>query len=253
MATKSSKQTGAKQTACADCPLRPLSAFREFRPDELEFVSGFKRGELHVDKSSTIVQEGSHSAHLFSVLWGWAFRYKLLPDGRRQILNYLLPGDLVGLQSSLIGEMQHSVEALTPMTLCMFERDRLMDLYRKQPELGFDVTWIASREEQMLDENLLSIGRRSAVERAAYLIAFLHARAVRTESVRPRRSILPITQQHIADTLGLSLVHTNRTLRKIAERKLASWGDRGCEVLDVDGLMKIAHWEGLPDKRRPFI
>lgn len=253
MATKSSKQTGAGQTACSACPLRPLPTFREFRPDELDFVSNFKRGELHVDKGSTIVQEGSHSAHLFTVLSGWAFRYKLLPDGRRQILNYLLPGDLVGLQSSLIGEMQHSVEALTPMTLCMFERDRLMDLYRKQPELGFDVTWLASREEQMLDENLLSIGRRSAVERAAYLIAFLHGRAVRTESARPRRSILPITQQHIADTLGLSLVHTNRTLRRIAERKLASWGERGCEVLDAEGLMAIAHWEGLPDKRRPFI
>lgn len=243
----------SRQIPCRECPIRELPAFRAFTEDELDFVGTFKRGELHVDKGATIVQEGSKSAHLFTVLSGWAFRYKLLPDGRRQILNYLLPGDLIGLQSGLIGEMQHSVEALTPMLLCMFERDRLPNLYRKQPLLGFDVTWIAAREEQMLDENLLSIGRRSAVERASYLIAFLCARMQQTQPSRSRKLVLPLTQTHVADTLGLSLVHTNRTLRRLAARGLASWGDRGCEVLDADALATVAHWEGLHEGKRPFI
>lgn len=150
---------------CEQCPLQRRETFRNLNGQELDFVSGFKRGELSVDRGATVLAEGTRNPHLYTVLTGWGFRYKLLSDGRRQIVNYLLPGDLVGLQGSLMGEMQHSVETLTPMVLCVFERGELMSLYREHPDLAYDVTWLASREECMLDENLLSIGRRTAVER----------------------------------------------------------------------------------------
>lgn len=243
----------AKRYPCEECPLRPLDIFRPFEKEELSFVSGFKRGELSVEKGATVLVEGTNSAHLYTVLSGWGFRYKLLPDGRRQILNYLMPGDLLGLQGSLMGEMQHSVEALSPMLLCMFERDKLQELYRNHPGLAYDITWIASREEQMLDENLLSIGRRTAVERAAYLIAFICARAASVGLEKRSAVEIPITQQHIADTLGLSLVHTNKTIRKLADRKLLKWRDGGCEVVDIEGLLDVARWEGLPEGRRPLV
>jgi CRP-like cAMP-binding protein len=196
---------------------------------------------------------GSHSAHLYTVLSGWGFRYKFLPDGRRQILNYSMPGDLIGLQGSLSGEMQHSVEALSPMLLCVFERDNLYELYRNHPGLGFDITWIASREERMLDEHLLSVGRRTAVERVAYLLAFIFSRAKAVSITGGKPTEIPITQQHVADTLGLSLVHTNKTIRKLADRKLIQWRDRGCTVNDLDGLMQAARWEGLAEGRRPLL
>lgn len=227
--------------------------FREFEPDELTFVGRFKRGELLVDRGASVLAEGNQSAHLYTVLSGWGFRYKLMSDGRRQILNYALPGDLLGLQSSLLGEMEHSVEALSPMTLCVFERGQLKELYSNFPGLAFDVTWIASREEQMLDENLLSIGQRTALERAAYLIAFLAARASALGPSGTRSIQLPIKQQHVADTLGLSLVHTNRTLKKLAQRKLIAWRDGGCEVLDVETLTAVARWKGFEERRRPLI
>ena len=241
-----------QKTPCTQCPLRGMPHFREFTPEELEFVSRFKTGELSVDAGATVLVEGSHSAHLYTVLSGWGFRYKLLPDGRRQILNYLVPGDLVGLQGSIMGEMQHSVEALTPLTLCVFERDKLNTLFSRHPGLAFDITWIAAQEERILDEHLLSVGRRSAEERAAYLLAFLHERGKATK-LFSNRALLPITQSHVADTLGLSVVHTNKTLRKLAARNLIRWQDRGCVVLDAEGLAALADWEGLPETRRPFI
>ncbi|MBZ9796348.1 Crp/Fnr family transcriptional regulator [Mesorhizobium sp. ES1-4] len=242
-----------RQYACEQCPLRPLPAFREFEKQELAFISKFKKGELAVDKGATVLVEGSHSAHLYTVLSGWAFRYKLLQDGRRQILNYLMPGDLIGLQGSVMGEMQHSVEAMSPMLLCVFERDNLHELYRNHPGLAYDITWIASREERMLDENLLSLGRRSAIERAAYLIAFIASRA-KVVGLNGKQSIqIPITQQHIADTLGLSLVHTNKTIRKLMDRRLIVWRDGGCGVIDIEGLKQLAGWEGLGESRRPLI
>jgi CRP-like cAMP-binding protein len=227
--------------------------FRAFSPDELKFVSNFKKGELTAEPGSVILSEGSHSALLFTLLSGWAFRYKTLPDGRRQVLNFVLPGDLIGLQGSVIGEMQHSVEALSPVVLCVFQRDSLQDLYRSHPGLAFDITWLAAREERMLDENLLSVGRRSAVERAAYLIAFIFNRARSVGLAENRRLLIPITQQHVADALGLSIVHTNKTLRKLAEKKLIRWHDRACEVLDAPGLRDIAGWDEPPEGRRPLI
>ncbi|AZO18408.1 MULTISPECIES: Crp/Fnr family transcriptional regulator [unclassified Mesorhizobium] len=253
MSSQSARPIASRQYRCEKCPLRPLPAFREFDKQELSFISTFKRGELAVDKGATVLVEGSHSAHLYTVLSGWAFRYKLLPDGRRQILNFSMPGDLIGLQGSLMGEMQHSVEALSPMLLCVFEREQLQELYRNHPGLAYDITWIASREERMLDENLLSIGRRTALERAAYLIAFIASRA-RGAGLNGKTPVqIPITQQHVADTLGLSLVHTNKTIRKLMDRKLVLWRDGGCEVIDYDGLKKLARWEGLGEDRRPLI
>jgi CRP-like cAMP-binding protein len=242
-----------RRVPCQHCPLRAMPRFRPFTPAELAFISGFKRGELVAEPGALILAEGAHSAQLFTLLSGWAFRFKTLEDGRRQILNYVLPGDLVGLQGSVMGEMQHSVEALSPVVLCVFQRDNLPELFRSHPGLGFDITWLASREERMLDENLLSVGRRSALERAAYLVAFIYQRAIATGGIGSGKLMIPITQQHVADTLGLSIVHTNKTLKRLAQMKLIRWHDRACEVLDPRGLMETAGWSGLPEGQRPLI
>jgi CRP-like cAMP-binding protein len=242
-----------RRVPCQQCPLRVLPSFRQFTVEELDFVSTFKRGELVAEPGVGILSEGSQSPHLYTVLSGWAFRFKSLPDGRRQIINFAVPGDLLGLQGSIAGEMEHSVEALTPMVLCVFQRDRLDELFRGYPGLAFDVTWIAAREERMLDEHILSLGRRSAVERAAYLLAFLHSRAeaIGLSSGLPLQ--VPLTQQHVADTLGLSIVHTNKTLRKLAERNLIRWLDRSCEIIDPEGLRELAEWEAPQERKRPLI
>lgn len=238
---------------CERCPLHRRPTFRAFTPVELDFVSHFKKGELTVDKGATVLAEGTRNPHLYTVLIGWAFRYKLLPDGRRQIVNYAMPGDLIGLQGSLMSEMQHSVEALSPMVLCVFERHELMSLYREHPELAFDVTWLASNQERMLDENLLSVGRRTAQERIAYLLAFIAERADRAGLINGSPLNIPITQQHVADTLGLSLVHTNKTIRKLVQRGSIRWHERGCEVLDLLALQRLSRWEGDSEVPRPFI
>jgi CRP-like cAMP-binding protein len=157
------------------------------------------------------------------------------------------------LQGSIIGAMEHSVEALSPTVLCVFQRDSLSGLFKNHPGLGFDVTWLASREERMLDENLLSIGRRTALERAAYLVAFLYQRAANVGLTDQKGLLIPISQQHVADTLGLSIVHTNKTLRKLIDRSLIRWHDRACEVLDPQGLLQVSGWTGILEPKRPLI
>ncbi|MDQ0997277.1 CRP-like cAMP-binding protein [Phyllobacterium ifriqiyense] len=250
------KNNGAstvRQYPCERCPLQNYPHFQQHEKDEVEFLSGFKMGELVADVGTTVLGEGRSSAHLFTVLSGWAFRYKTLEDGRRQILNYVLPGDLIGLQGSLMKEMQHSVEALSPLVMCMFQRDKLPALFQSYPTIAYDITWLASREEQMLDEILLSVGRRSALERAAYLFAFIYQRAKSVGMVKNNTLMVPLRQQHVADTLGLSIVHTNKTLKKLAAKGALRWLDRGCEVIDHQILLDIAKWQGLPPAPRPYI
>ena len=82
-----------RKVPCEKCPLRGKETFRDFSPEELQFVSGFKSGELNVETGTNLLLQGTNSAYLYTILSGWAFRYKTLPDGRRQILNYALPGD----------------------------------------------------------------------------------------------------------------------------------------------------------------
>jgi len=227
--------------------------FRDFTPDELQFISGFKVGELKVEKGNTFLLQGTSSAHLFTVLNGWAFRYKTLPDDRRQILNYALPGDFVGLQGSVLDQMEHSVEALTDMVLCIFPRDKLWELHRGHPTLAFDLTWLAAREEQIVDENLLSVGRRTALERVAYLLLHLYTRAKQVGLAKGKIVIFPLTQQHVADTLGMSLVHTNKTFQRLRRSNAVRWNRNQLEVSDAKALAGIAQWD-VPDRNiRPFI
>lgn len=238
---------------CENCFLRRLEGFRSVNTEEARFVSEFKSGEIRCDSGMNLISEGAFSPHLYTVLEGWGFRYKSLEDGRRQILNFLVPGDMVGLQGALLEQMDHSVDALTPMRLCVFERNRFMKIFERSAELAFDVTWLAAREERMLDGHLLSVGQRTALERAAYLIAFLYYRGLRSGLVSEKMPHIPLNQNLVADTLGLSLVHTNKTLKKLQLKNLVAWRGRGCEVLDPEGLAALAEWEPPKAEQRPLI
>jgi CRP-like cAMP-binding protein len=240
-------------TPCELCPLRKRPSLREFTDDELAFVKEFKVDEMRVDAGASFLREGARSDHLYTVLAGWAFRYKMLDDGRRQILNYALPADMVGLQGTLMREMEHSVEALTPLTLCVFPRQKMWDLYARVPSLAFDITWLAAREEQLIDEHLLNVGRRSALERTAYLLLHLYARADEAGLVKDNAIQFPFTQQHLADTLGMSLVHTNKTLRRLLQSRAVRWRDRVFELVDRAALVEIAGEDVKIQRPRPFI
>jgi CRP/FNR family transcriptional regulator len=243
----------ARQVPCEKCPLRAEPALRDFSQEELDFISGFKNGELTAEAGTTLLVEGTTSAHLYTALSGWAVRYKTLPDGRRQILNFVLPSDFIGLQGTVLGAMQHSVEALSDMVLCVFPRERLWELYRGHASLAFDLTWIASREEQMLDENLVSVGRRTALERIAFVLLHLFMRAEQVRLTSKNKVQFPFTQQHLADALGMSLVHTNKTLRRLMASKAVRWKNRTFEVLDRDALVAIAGYQMKEPRSRPFI
>ncbi|MFO1140916.1 MAG: Crp/Fnr family transcriptional regulator [Amaricoccus sp.] len=238
---------------CERCPLRERPTFRNLNDQELAFMAGFKRGELVVAPGATILLEDSASPHLYTILEGWAFRHKSLEDGRRQILNFALPGDLLGLQVAMTNEMQHTVTALTEARLCVFQRDKVWSVFRDHPELAFSMTWMASHEEQLLDGHLLSVGQRSAIERAAYLILHLYERAEAVGYAGNNALQAPFGQAHFADALGITPVHMNRTLRKLREQELLQWRDEAMVILDRPRLEALAAYERIESLPRPLI
>jgi CRP-like cAMP-binding protein len=119
--------------------------------------------------------------------------------------------------------------------------------------LAFDITWLAAREEQLVDEHLVSLGRRTALERTAYLLLHLFVRADEIGLVKNGTIQFPFTQQHLADTLGMSLVHTNKTLKRLFVSKAVRWKDRIFEMVDRAALAGIAGSDVVPHRRRPFI
>jgi len=156
--------------------LRSAAAFAGPAGDQLRFVASFRDRQRHYDARQLVVAEGHADAPLMTIFSGWAFRFRTLSDGRRQILNFLMPGDFIGLQQELDAALTHGVEALTPMTACIFDRKRLWELYREHPALAYDLTWLCAHEELIVDENLLSVGQRSAQERIAMLLIHLYKR-----------------------------------------------------------------------------
>ncbi|HET7795281.1 MAG TPA: Crp/Fnr family transcriptional regulator [Rhizobacter sp.] len=237
---------------CKDCPLRTLELFVPHSPEQLALVQSLKRSHIGLSAGQTIIHEGQTHPQLYTLWSGWAFRYKTLADGRRQILNFLLPGDFIGVQQKMSDALTHGVLALSDVQLCVFTRDALWELHRAQPQMGFNITWLTAQEQSLVDEGLLSVGRRSAEERIAALLIVLFKRSAALLPDGGRDGVpFPLTQQHIADALGLSLVHTNKTLRKLERRGLHHLENGLLFLKDSQALAQTAalYGDGKPAPR----
>jgi len=241
------------QVPCTECALRACGLFRPITDNELGVIAGIKREHLALPAGSEIIRAGDDAPELYTLYAGWAFRFKTLPDGRRQILNFLLPGELIGLQAAMFEAAQHGIEALTDIELCLLPRRKVWALFGQMPDLAFDVAWLGSREEHYVDDNLTSVGRRSAAERTAALIVTLYKRAKVLGLVADDTFEFPLTQQHIADALGLSLVHTNKTLARLRKLGMFRRANGSLTLTNPRVLARIAQHFDEEVPTRPLI
>src|SRR5215472_4345933 len=127
---------------CYECALRACGLFKPVTPEELSVINQIKREHLSLPAGAEIIRAGESAPEIYTLYSGWAFRFKTLPDGRRQILNFLLPGDLLGLQAAMFDAAQHGIEALTEVQLCLLPRRKVWGLFGEMPGLAFDVAWL---------------------------------------------------------------------------------------------------------------
>ena len=239
---------------CQNCPLLDCRGLRPLDKEQREYMNSIKVGEKLCERGDTILREEEDLRHLYTVLEGVLIRYRSLEDGRRQIVNFMFPGDLVGLQGAFDEPSSHSVEALIPARLCVFKREEFTHLVKHNPKLGYDVTWLAAKEETALEGHIVSLGQRSAKERVVFLAVWLLDRAIATGLAHDGNILdIPVTQSQIADMLGLSLVHTNRTIRALDREELVQWGQKEICVPDMDKAAEFADFERSRKGQRPYI
>jgi CRP-like cAMP-binding protein len=160
---------------------------------------------------------------------------------------------LVGLQAAMFDAAQHGIEALTDVQLCLLPRRKVWGLFGEMPGLAFDVAWLGSHEESHVDGNLTSAGRRTATERTAALIVMLYKRAKALGLVAGETFAFPLTQQHIADVLGLSLVHTNKTLARLRRLGMFTRANGSMTLTNPRVLERIAQYFDEEVPLRPLI
>ena len=202
---------------------RKLSAFVALSDADLATLARFERRRRSFQPGHELIHEGQAKASAFILSEGWACSYKLLPDGERQIVDFQIPGDFLGLRSILFRTSDHSIEAVTRIEATEVLAADILDAFAQAPRLATAVLWAASRDEAMVVEHLVNLGRRSAEERMAHFLLELGARLALVGGGDRTGFDCPLTQYHLADALGLSAVHVNRVLRHLREEGLVTF------------------------------
>jgi len=175
---------------------------------------------------------------------GWACCYKLLPDGGRQVIDVRLPGDFVGLRSVLLRTADHSAAAVTDAVVAEVPARRMLELFHELPRLGAAILWAASRDEAVVVEHLVGLGRRDALTRTAHFLVELGLRLELVGLGGGAGFACPLNQYQLADVLGLTAIHLNRVLRRLRERGLATFRDGRVVFHDLPRLRALAGHHG---------
>jgi CRP-like cAMP-binding protein len=220
--------------------VRKLGKLIDLSNEEIACLESLQTDGRTFDRHETLYNEGDRLDVTHIVRDGWAMRFKMLSDGRRQILNFILPGDFIGLYGSLIDTADHSVETLTRLQTSGFVPQRILDVFGSCPRLGAAIAWTAGQDEAILAEQIVRIGRRSAYERTAHLFLELLKRLQRVGLAGQHSFEMPLSQDVLADSLGLSMVHINRTLRRLRQGGLVRVVDKRLIIDDVPKLERVA-------------
>jgi CRP-like cAMP-binding protein len=197
----------------------------------------------HVAAHEDLIHEGDAPEFVHVVLSGYACRYKLLPDGGRQIMAWLVPGDFCDLHVSLLGEMDHSIATLSAARVARIPRKQADSLALGASALTQAFWWATLVDEGVLREWLVNMGRRPASPRIGHLFCELHTRLSAVGLVKDGAMDFPLTQSDLADTVGLTTVHVNRVVRWLREAGLVAWKGHMLKIEDLARLQAFAHFD----------
>lgn len=224
--------------------LNPLVAkLRQFSalPDaDVEILDRLITETEVFDADADVIREGERVDWVNVVVEGMLCRYHVLENGRRQITAFLVPGDMCDLHAFLLKEMDHSISALAPSRVAKIPRQAILDMTESRPMLARAFWWSTMVDEAVLRQWIVNVGRRTAYERTAHLFWELFLRMLVVGQTQDGSFRLPLTQQKLADTLGMSIVHTNRTLQRLRSEGVASLANGQLTVRDADRLQAIA-------------
>lgn len=228
-----------------------LQSLVDLTPADRESLRHVIETEQEVKKRSDLVLDGYEFCKLCFVKDGFAARYKLLRNGKRQIVNFVLPGDIVGLPGSFLDRAANSVIATSDMTLQICSLESFAALCYRRPKFGLVLSWLAVQEVASYAEHIVDVGRRTPVERLAHLLLEIHARLASVGRAAKSAFTLPFTQEMMSDALGLSVPHLNRMLTQLRTDGMIALNERRVEFLDPKALQMLAQFQPVHPARIP--
>lgn len=233
----------APASAAADHLARKLDQFVPLSADDVSVLRDLAAGCRMVRRRHDLVTEGKKYRSLFLVTDGILMRYRILRDGRRQIVNLVIPGDFAGVPGCLFDGALYSIKALTDVQIAVIPMARLFALFDVQSRLAAKLLWSFSCEAAIYAEHLIQVGRRTAVERVAHFLLELLVRLQVVGLADECSYCIPLSQEVIGDALGLSLPYVNRVLRQLSEDGLVTIKEHKVVIHDIEGLSALADFE----------
>jgi len=212
---------------------------------DLKSLDAIIDGEITIRRRRDLVVDGYEYRKLGFVKEGYAMRYKLLRNGKRQILNVILPGDVVGLPGSFHDRALYSVTAISDLRMHVCVLDAYIRLCYQRPQFGLALSWIAVQEATTYAEHIIDVGRRTPIERLSHFLLELYARLRAVGYAEENRFTLPFSQEVMADVLGLSVPHLNRMMQQLRAEKLIADSERQVEFIDIESMQTLAHYQPL--------
>lgn len=233
---------------------RKLASYIALSSDELAVLADLHRNRRTVRTGVDLVHEGQRGHAAFILARGWVCSYKVLPDGGRQVIDFQIPGDFLGLRSLLLRTSDHNFVPVTDIEVSEVAAADLLAAFGRTPRLAAAVLWAASRDEAMVVEHLVDLGRRSAQVRTAHFVLELGARLKLVGMGSASGFRCPLTQYMLADALGLSAIHLNRVLRQLRELGLMTFQKGVVTYANLPGLMTLAEFDpAYLDDHSPFL
>ncbi|MWB79336.1 helix-turn-helix domain-containing protein [Pseudooceanicola sp. 216_PA32_1] len=231
-------------TPVAASPLTlKLSAFVALSEAELAVLARLHGRRRTFAAGRDMGHQGQPDQAAYILSSGWVCSYKIQPDGTRQIVDFQVPGDFLGLRSVLLRTSDHSFEPIGDIQAAEVLTSDLLEAFVQTPRLAMAILWAASRDEAMVVEHLVGIGRRDADARMAHFLLELGSRLALVGIGSKEGYDCPLTQYHLADALGLSAVHINRVLRQLRESGLVTFRDGRVTFDNYSGLVDFAEFD----------
>ena len=222
------------------CILKHFSSYAELTREDEELLVSLEKSPTQIAAETELFHEGDDAQAFYTVLKGWLFSYRNLEDGTRQVLDIYVPGDVIGLREFAFSGRLTGVTAQTEVELCEFPKQRITEVFSQSVLLSSLFFAIAAREQAVLLERLVNLGRRSASQKMAHFILEMFARLKRTNHYTENRFAMPLPQHILSDALGLSTVHVSRTFKELKQEELVFREGATIVVPDLERLKDFA-------------
>lgn len=223
--------------------LLKLSTLAAVGDEDARFVEDLCRERRTVAAGSDLIEQGDRPEHVKIIFSGLACRYKLLSEGERQIMAFLVPGDICDLHIAVLGVMDHSIGVNGEAEVATIARDEVAEIVNHRPVLASALLKANLVDLAVLREWIVNNGRRAAYARIAHLLWELYLRHAVVGMVGNNQFFLPLTQRDLADATGLSYVHVSRTLTRLKEEGVIEWDRKRLTITDPEALRAISGFE----------